>query len=139
MWNTVTTDADIQHFMELTCSLHDSCIKELHYLSGAYVDKKLSMHPINDCRTLRVIIQRQYMDMPAIEMEFSGLKYLKLLPIEPEYSCEIFETSLFFKNGYIYWGDYSNLSIDQVDRYEGTIICALGLRWRPLTQSLENE
>lgn len=132
MWNVVRDDADIKRFMDNTYSLHDSCIKELNYISGAYVDESLSMHPINDCRALRVIIQCQFSDIPAVEMEFLGLKYLKLFPTPPDYTCEISEASLFIMNGYIYWADYSRLPIEDLDNYEGTLICASELRWRPL-------
>ena len=51
---------DIEKFMKRICYFHDSCIKELKYLSGAFVDEDLAMYPVNDRRILKVAIQRQF-------------------------------------------------------------------------------
>ena len=77
-WNEITDENSLKEFMERVSFFHDSCIKEMHYLSGAYVNENLDMYPVNDRRILRVIIQRQYEEDSMIEMEFQGLKYLKL-------------------------------------------------------------
>lgn len=81
MWENIRTNNEILKFMEKVCYFHDSCIKEISYISGAYVDENLSMHPLNDRRILRVILQRQCEPYSMIEMEFQGLKYLKLFPV----------------------------------------------------------
>ena len=60
MWMEISDENFLKNFMESVDFFHDSCIKELKYLSGAYVDEELSMYPINDRRVLNVIIQRQY-------------------------------------------------------------------------------
>ena len=57
MWQEISNDREIQCFMDKVCFFHDSCIKELKYISGAYVNADLSMHPINDRRLLSVIIR----------------------------------------------------------------------------------
>ena len=87
MWETIHTSVEILKFMENVCYFHDSCIKEISYISGAYVDEKLSMHSLNDRRVLRVVIQRQHENNPMIEMEFQGLKHLKLFPVDERYTC----------------------------------------------------
>ena len=43
MWNTISNNRDIKQFMEIMCDFHDSCIKEMHYLSGAYVNENLAI------------------------------------------------------------------------------------------------
>ena len=40
MWNEISTDDDALKLMEAVCFFHDSCIKEMSYVSGAYVDVK---------------------------------------------------------------------------------------------------
>lgn len=60
--------------MERVYDFHDSCVKEMSYISGAYVDDSLSMYPLNDRRILRVVIQRQFDENSMIEMEFQGFK-----------------------------------------------------------------
>jgi len=103
MWYEIKDGNELEDFMYKMCYFHDSCIKEIKYLSGAYVNNELSMHPLNDRRILNVVIQRQYEDVSMIEMEFSGLKFLKLFPVDDKYTCEIMESMMLIKNGYIYW------------------------------------
>ena len=134
MWNKIVTNDDILQFMEEVCYFHDSCIKEISYLSGAYVNDNLSMYPINNRRVLRVAIQRQYERNSMIEMEFHGLKILKLVPLDEDYTCEILDSTMLIKDGNLYWCDCGNLSESDLDDYEGALICASKLRWR----SIEN-
>ncbi len=130
MWNEIINENDLKSFMNKMCGFHDSCITEMRYVSGAYVDEKLSMHPINDKRILSVIISRQFKDMPTIELQFSGLKYLKLYPLTEEYTCEIVDSAMFFKDDCIYWCDCGDVTENDFNEYEGTLICATKLCWR---------
>ena len=134
MWETIHTNDEILKFMESVCHFHDSCIKEISYISGAYVSENLSMHPLNVRRVLRVVIQRQYEKDSMIEMEFQGLKHLKLFPVDESYTCEILDSTMIMKDGNFYWCDCGNVSESDLDDYAGTLICASGFRWR----SVEN-
>lgn len=134
MWNIVSTNEDITQFMERMCNFHDSCIKEISYLSGAYVSDNLSMYPLNSHRILRVVIQRQCKNDSMIEMVFHGLKCLKLFPVDENYTCEILDSTMVMKNGNIYWCECDDLSESELDNYNGTFICASTLKWR----SIEN-
>ena len=60
MWNEIANEKDLNSFMDTVCGSHDSCLKELKYISGAYVNEELSMLPINNQRALSMIIQRQF-------------------------------------------------------------------------------
>ena len=84
MWETIRTSDEILRFMEKMCYFHDSCIKEMHYISGAYVGEGFAMYPLNDRRVLRMVIQRQCAKNAMIEMEFQGLKCLKLAPADED-------------------------------------------------------
>ena len=53
MWNEIINNKTLKEFNEKLSYFHDSCIKEIHYLSGAYVDERLDMYPINDCRIFK--------------------------------------------------------------------------------------
>lgn len=130
MWNEIIDDNTCTEFMKDVDYFHDSCIKELKYYSGAYVDENLSMHPINDCRTLNVIIQRQYEKKSMIEMKFEGVQYLKIFPIDDKYSCEILGATIIFKDDSLYWCDCDGLTEDDIRDYEGTLVCASKLKWR---------
>ena len=124
MWEEIRNNEDITVFMEMVNFFHDSCIKELHYVSGAYVNEELSMYPINDKRICRVIIQRQSSDRSMIELQFKGLKYLKLFPVDEQYTSEILDATMILKKDCIYWCDCGGLSGKDLDYYEGTLICA---------------
>ena len=128
MWNIVNNEQELAKFMNKVSNFHDSCIK-------AYVDARLEMYPINECRMLSVIIQRQFSDISMIEMLFEGLKHLRLSPVDDQYTCEILDATMFFKDDYIYWYDSGSLSEAELENYSGTMICAEKFRWRPI----ENE
>ena len=108
----------------------------MRYYSGAYVNNELAMYPINDCRTLNVIIHRQDKLLSMIELEFRGLQYLKLLPVHNDFTCEIQDSTMLLSNGLIYWCDCGGLSESTLDNYNGTVICASELRWRSITQCM---
>lgn len=97
MWNEITNEKDIHAFMEMVGWFHDSCIKEMKYLIGAYVSDDLAMWPLSDKRVLNVVLQRQFKEKSMIEMQFTGLKYLKLFPVDEEYTCEILGSIMFLK------------------------------------------
>ena len=130
MWHEIRDSDELKQFMDNMLSFHDSCIKEMYYLSGAYVTDTLSMYPINDRRVLRIIFQRQYENLSMIELEFCGLKKLKLSPVNESYTCEILDSTLLMKDGNIYWCDCGGLTETDLDAYTGTLVCAAKLRWR---------
>ena len=76
MWTELRTEKELAAFIRLVCGFHDSVLKDLSYVSGAYVDEKLNMYPVDDKACLRVLIQRQDETLPALELEFSGLQEL---------------------------------------------------------------
>ena len=129
MWKEINTDNDLQRFLREVSFFHDSCIKEIQYTSGAYVSENLSMYPVNDRRILRVIVQRQFPDNPMMELEFGGLKFLKLFPVDDRRTCEILESTMFFKDGLIYW---CNDEDSPEEDSEGILVCASKLHWRAI-------
>lgn len=131
MWQEICNNEQAEDFMYRMFDFHDSCIKELCYVSGAYVNEELAMHPANDNRVLKVILQRQFTPDSMVELEFSGLKKLKLAPVSDEYTCEILGTTLVFVDDLVYWfeGEEENSSI---------LVCAEKLRWRPIENAMGN-
>ena len=116
-------------------SFHDFCIKEINYISGAYVNDDLSMYPVNDKRALNVVMQGQNQEYPMIELQFEGLVFLRLYPVDELYTCEIVESCIFLKDNYIYWSDRKIEENDDRCCSEGTVVCASKLKWRPVTGS----
>lgn len=134
MWNEIANEKDLGNFMNMIYEFHDSCLKELKYISGAYVNEKLSMFPVNKQRILSMIIQRQFENLSVIEMQFIGLKYLNLFPNDENYTCEILDATMIFKEDCIYWCDCGGLSLKEIESYTGTTICASKVRWRVVNE-----
>ena len=121
MWNEIQDEQALEEFAALAEHFHDGCVKELRYISGAYVDANLNMYPLNDRRALRMAIQCQSREHPVIELEFAGLKTLSLSPVGTDYTCEIAEAVMRMEDGCFYWSDGGD-----------TTVCAEKMRWRML-------
>ena len=130
MWNEIKSDSDVLDLMNGFCYFHDSCIKEIKYISGANVNEDLSMYPTNDLRRLSIIIQRQFEENPVMELEFSGLNYIKLFPADENHTCEILDATIILKSDCIYWCDCGKIKEEDLARYQGITVCASKLRWR---------
>jgi hypothetical protein len=130
MWNVIETQEDINKLQETFGWFHDSCIKEIKYLSGAFVNQDMSMQAVNTQRVLRMIIQRQYSEPTAIEMLFSGLRHMQLHPEDENYTCEIVGATLIMNEDLIFWGDSEELSAEDFNGFNGTWVCAQKLMWR---------
>ena len=140
MWKTINNESELKDFMQLMCNFHDSCIKEMRYLSGAYVQENLSMYPYNNERALKVIIQRQERNPCSIEMEFTGLLKMNLfLEDSDDYTCEIIGATMIFARDRIYWCDDTDLSEADMERYKGTLICSKSVRWRETDKYIGKE
>lgn len=139
MWNEIASEKELNSFMETMYGFHDSCLKEIKYISGAYVNKELNMRPINSKRMLSMIIQRQFKNPSVIEMQFVGLKYLKLFPNDENYTCEILDATMILKEDCIYWCDFGGLSEEEIKSYTGTTICASKVRWRTVDEYIGAE
>ena len=134
MWNEIANEIDLNSFMNTVYKFHDSCLKELKYISGAYVNENLNMLPVNKQRILSIIIQRQFENPSVIEMQFMGLKYLKLFPNDENNTCEILDATMILKEDCIYWCDCGGLSAENIEGYTGTVICASKVRWRAVDE-----
>ncbi len=75
-WNSINTKDDIDKLMNVFGNFHDSCIKEVHYISGAYVNKDLEMNAINKRRNVTVVFQRQESNPSTIEVIFEKISKL---------------------------------------------------------------
>lgn len=88
------------------------------------------MKPLNDQRVVSVVVQRQWEENAMIEMEFAGLRYLRLCPVDESYTCEILGATMCVHDGMIYWCDCEGVEPSEFEQYQGTIFCAKEFRWR---------
>lgn len=136
VWNLIDTQGDINTFMNQINFFHDGCIKEIKYISGSYVDKNLSIFPINNKRNLYVIIQRQCNKLSTIELLFQGICKMNLTPHNEEYDCVIHKASMEKINDMYYWADWDGFKISDIGKIDGTLIIASKISWRILDSSL---
>ena len=140
MWNEIITPEDITCLMAAFGHFHDSCIKEIRYISGAFVTEEMAMNPVNSKRIVDVVFQRQYQNPTAIVLRFVGLNVLHLVPCDDNYTCEIHSAAAFFRDGRVYWADCADVAEGEAESYDGTWICASKLRWRAADEFIgENE
>ena len=129
-WNIIESQEDIQKLLNIFGDFHDSCIKELKYVSGAYVSANLAMNPSNSKRDLSVIFQRQCKDPTVIEIVFEGVQKVNLIPSTGSKDWIIYEASLKRINGTYYWADWDNFENSDIDEVNRTWISASKIKWR---------
>lgn len=125
-WSFIETQEEANAFMEEVCGFHDSVIKELHYISGAFVNTDNSMMPLEDKRSVLIQIQSQQCRNFAIE--FQGVTALNLRPAGDKYTGDIFDAALIVQDELIFFSDSFMEHPDLT--YEGTWITAYSLKWR---------
>ena len=96
------------------------------------------MMPINNIRSVDIVIQRQYINPAAIVLRFIGLKTLHLAPKSDKYTCEIFDAAVLFKNSYIFWTDDANVTKENIENYGRTWACGDKLQWRIIDECIGN-
>ena len=97
------------------------------------------MQPINKKRTLNIIIHCGVDNIDAIEMQFSGLKELRLNPLSEKHTCEIFQASLLFVDDDICWCDSEDWEdADSLD-YDGIAVRASSMCWRVVEDALGSD
>lgn len=116
---------DIQILLHKVRFFHDTCITEMRYISGAYVTEQ-GMYPVNDKNDLEIILKGELL----IRLVFHGILYCRLRPIQPEYTCEIFGASMWMDpSGRVYWCNDDDVTPENVDDYNGIVVCADSLEY----------
>jgi hypothetical protein len=146
-WNEVKEQRDIDYLLEEYCGFHDSCLVELNYKSGAYVDKERSMYfGISKERELHMIFQSQCTEI-MLELWFTDVKKFHVAGWQEYYSCDIFDCYLEIRNdlimgrddNLIVWADTEDFNPkEEVERYilnepMTTYVIAANLKWRHLS------
>ena len=137
MWNEIVTEEDISKFLCLYGNFHDSCIKEIRYVSGAFVNHDFAMSPFNVQRTVDIVFQRQHRSPSVIMLRFIGLNVLRLAPHNVNYTCEIHDAKLFRQDGLYYWADSCDIG-NEIEAYEGTWVCSDKIEWLMIDECIGN-
>ena len=132
-WKYIESEPDIERLMEKFAGFHDSVIREVHYLSGDYVDGE-GMHLTPSCdKKIQFLFDSDWSD--SIEVVFEAVRLMQLVPPAENYLADLYDASIFVKNHEIYFYDSGLKKIP--DMYGGTWVKALGMRWRK--RRTENE
>lgn len=105
MWEKIESQNDIDKFMEKIDKFHDSCIKEIQFTSGTYVDEDYSMI-MNTKPCVLITYQRQSERYTTFELK---LEYAQNICINTDLTMtsEILEAVFEKKENLYYW--YSDL------------------------------
>ena len=101
IWNSVNKSEDIEALLAFYGGFHDSCIKELKYVSGMKVnDEKIMLFGEAKDRHVSIIFQRQW-DPVTIELYFLGLRRMSIAGWQRNYLNEINNCYLALRNDLI--------------------------------------
>ena len=143
-WHEVNTIEDIKGLLEYYEGFHDSCIKELRYTSGAWVDNDRTMvFGESKDRQVDIVFQRQWNPI-TIELRFIGMITMNIAGWQRYYSCDIYDCYLAFHNdlvatldgNLIIWADNAGfnpknlLERDILSESQVSFIVAEKLFWR---------
>jgi len=100
-WHSVNTNKDINNLLEFYHGFHDSCIKEIRYISGAGVnaDKSMFFGEAKD-RRVEVAFQSQW-NPGTIELRFTGMRRMSIIGWQRNYFCDIYGCYLAIHNDLI--------------------------------------
>ena len=135
MWQAITTPDEAAAFLALVGDFHDGCLREAHLWTEHFVADDLSMRIGLGWDThARLLVQRQYRPLSAIELYFQGVRRLQVAASPPNYESIIFAATLAVDEQGIFWADRSGWAYEAVDRDEATWIWAGQLHWRDASE-----
>jgi len=93
-WHEITNAEDIHGLLEFYGGFHDSCIKELKYVSGAEVNNNRALRfGESKDRIVNITLQRQWLPI-SIELRFVGMRKMNIVGWQRNYFCDIFDCYL---------------------------------------------
>mgnify|MGYP000877127970 CR=1 FL=1 len=136
IWNKINNDNDIQYVLARFGYFYDACIKEAKYISGSYVDKDSSMHPMDDLNQLHIIIQTQHKEHSVIELVFEGVERFNLVPVNENFDSLIGGLRLMHMNGFFYFSNNKEIEISELDKHSDflTWLKAKSVKWKEVNQ-----
>ncbi|MBR1591998.1 MAG: hypothetical protein IJ666_03190 [Ruminococcus sp.] len=150
MWNEIETEEDIDFFMKVSGSMHDSVLVSAEYSMGCGSVKNGMIIKNQSCKyVLRMIFDSEW--TKRIEMIFTGVRHFNMCGFRDIYSNEIygcylkFHTNLMGKtrdDRLIVWSDgyfspeVYGTSID-LKNCDSSFIIADSLKWRFIKKEAE--
>ena len=127
-WQCLASSIDLQELMGLFGNFHDSCVREVHVVTGHFVEEDLTMR-VDWRTTIHMLIQRQFRNPCAIELRFEEVVGLRMVPPQPDCEAIIFHAAFFVRDGVYYWAEDGNWTPESTD--DGTTwVAARRVYWR---------
>jgi hypothetical protein len=133
-WQDLSAPAQIERLMSRFGNFHDAYVREMHVVTGNYVDQDLSMH-VDWRTTVHMLVQRQFAEPSAIELRFEEVVGLRVCP-PPDCEAIIFNAAFFLRDGVLYWADSSDWTPESSERGEFTWVAARKASWRDASEWL---
>lgn len=134
MWNELITKKDVVLFNQELSFFHDSCLKELCFSTGGFVDEDLSMNVLSN-PIARLVFQRQYKDISAFEMEFRDVIKINIQPVSENEGVDIIQTKLYYDGDVFFWSE-NDYEYSECDSCRRIWIAARKVRWKSLDNSM---
>ena len=131
LWKPLDNPSQIEELMVAFGNFHDSCIREAHIATGHHVREDLAMATAGPT-TVRLLVQRQFRPLTAIELRFDELVGLHLPCAPSGYTDIIYDAALFISNGIVYWANSASWAPDSSADY--TWIAAKRVFWRDASE-----
>jgi hypothetical protein len=119
--------------MSLFGNFHDACVREIHAVTGHYVDEGLSM-TVAWRTTVHMLVQRQNRRLSAIELRFEEVVGLRLSAPLPDYVNFIVNATFLIQDGIFYWADRTDWTPDSTS--DDTWVAARKVYWRDASEWL---
>jgi hypothetical protein len=135
MWHAITTPDEAAAFLALVGDFHDGCLREAHLWTEHSVADDLSMGiGLGWDTRVRLLVQRQFRPLSAVELYFQGVRRFQLAASPPDYESIIFAATLTVAEEGVFWADRSGWSYEDTNRDEATWIWAGQLHWRDASE-----
>ena len=85
---------------------------------------------------VRLLIQRQFAPLSAIELLLEGVTRFNLVPAPENHENIIYEAALLVRDGLVYWADWGGWDPNLGERDEYTWIASRVAKWRDATEWL---
>ena len=125
MWHELNSQNDIDNFMKETAGFHDSCIVELNYKSGNFVEESGAMYLTTE-PYMYITFHSQMAKFPAFEMELGMLDRFSIM-FDLKCTLEIYDVLFEKRDDGFYW--YSDEYADEDANY--WFRCQ-SIRWREI-------
>jgi hypothetical protein len=134
-WMRVQTQSDADELLRQFGDFHDGVLREAHLWTEHWVSNDLAMAIGLGLDTrLRMVVQRQWRPISAIELLFEEITRLNVVPSPENYEASIQAATLYVDGPTIFWADLANWRPGESDSDEVTWVSAGRLHWRDASE-----